>query len=299
MNFENKYSGYLFCYFTGNEPEKERICFAVSVDGYKFKPLNNGEPVIKQTKGTLCMRDPFLLRGNDGRFYIIATDMKSSQGWDSNHGIISWKSDDLITWYDETAVDFHKFEETKNADKIWAPEALYDEEKGEYFVYYSVHNRNSDKALSIWYSYTKDFKIFSNPKALFAPASGKDAIDADIVEIDNKYYMCYKDECVKTICEVVADKLTGPYYEYSDNIIACTDSPVEGNCMYKLINQNKYVMLMDMYCDNRYFMQETDDMMNFIPVPEERFSLDFTPRHGSVITITDEEYNKLISHFGF
>lgn len=299
MKKEKIFTKYLFCYFTGNEPERERICFAVSDDGYHFTPIHNGEPVIEQKKGTLCMRDPFLLRGNDGHFYIIATDMKSSLGWDSNHGIVSWKSDDLISWYDETAVDFHDFKETENADKIWAPEALYDEKKGEYFVYFSVHNKNSGKALSIWYSYTKDFKTFSNPKELFAPASGKDAIDADIVKIDNKYYMCYKDENTKTICEVAADKLTGPYYEYPNNIIACTENHVEGNCMYKLINQNKYVMIMDMYCDNRYFMQETDDMMNFRPVPEDKFSLNFTPRHGSVITITDDEYNRLTNHFGF
>jgi hypothetical protein len=58
-------------------------------------------------------------------------------------------------------------------------------------------------------------------------------------------------------------------------------------------------MIMDMYCDNKYFMQETDDMMNFKPVEPERFSLEFTPRHGSVITITDEEYDRLISHYGF
>ncbi len=293
------YTKYLFCYFTGNEPERERICFALSEDGYNFKPINGGEPLIKQSTGTLCMRDPYLLRGADGRFYIIATDMKSSLGWNSNHGIVTWKSDDLINWYDECAVDFHNFDSTKTADKIWAPEAIYDSEKESYFVYYSVNNLNDDDAISIWYSYTNDFKTFTEPKKLFAPSNGLDAIDADIIEIDGKFYMCYKDECNKTICEVVADKLTGPYYEYPGNIIARTEHHVEGNCIYKLIDQNKYIMIMDMYCDNRYFMQETDDMMDFIPVDKNRFSLDFTPRHGSVITITDEEYNNLVKKFGF
>lgn len=295
----NKFSKYLFCYFTGNEPERERICFALSDDGFNFKPINKGKPIIKQKTGTLCMRDPFILRGENNGFYIIATDMKSSLGWCSNHGVISWKSDDLINWYDETAVDFHQFKETETADKIWAPEAMYDEERGEYFVYYSVNNTNDNLALSIWYSYTKDFKNFTNPKPLFAPKNGMDAIDADIVKINGRYYMAYKDECNKTVCEVVADKLTGPYYEYPNNIIAKTRRPVEGNCMYKLIDQNKYVMLMDMYCDNRYFMQATDDMMNFTEVPSEQFSLDFTPRHGSVITITNDEYNRLVEKFGF
>lgn len=299
MCMDIKFSKYLFCYFTGNEPERERICFAVSDDGFNFKPLNKGMPVVKQKKGTLCMRDPYLLRGEDGCFYIIATDMKSSLGWCSNHGIVTWKSNDLINWYDETAIDFHQFDETKNADKIWAPEAMYDEERGEYFVYYSVNNTDDDMALSIWYSYTKDFKTFTNPKPLFAPKSGMDAIDADIVKINGRYYMAYKDECVKTICEVVADNLTGPYYEYPNNKIACTTRPVEGNCMYKLIDQNKYVMIMDMYCDNRYFMQVTDDMMDFYAIPSSEFSLDFTPRHGSMITITTEEYDRLINRFGY
>lgn len=296
---EQKHTKYLFCYFTGNEPERERICFAVSDDGFNYTPINKGMPIVKQTKGTLCMRDPYLLRGNNGEFYIVATDMKSSLGWCSNHGIITWKSDDLVNWYDETAIDFHQFKETESADKIWAPEAMYDSESGKYFVYYSVNNTNDDMALSIWYSYTDDFKTFTNPKPLFAPKNGMDAIDADIVKINDKYYMCYKDECVKTVCEVVADKLTGPYYEYQGNKIACTDRPVEGNCMYKLIDRNKYVMILDRYCDNKYFMQVTDDMMNFYAVDENDFSLKFTPRHGSVITITDEEYNRLINEFGF
>lgn len=294
-----KFTRYLFCYFTGNDPDEERVCLAVSDDGYNFKPLNKGKPIIKQTTGTLCMRDPFLLRAEDGGFYIVATDMKSSLGWNSNHGMVSWKSDDLINWYDETAVDFHDFESTKTADKIWAPEAMFDPEKGEYFVYYSVYNTEDDVPLCIWYSYTKDFKTYSEPKILHAPSSKLSALDADIIKVNDKYLMCYADELYKTTCQAVADKLTGPYYDFINNQISCTRLPVEGNCMYKLIDQDKYIMIMDMFCDGRYFMQETDDFMDFKEVPQERFTLDFRPRHGSMIYITDEEYERLVSHFGF
>ena len=37
---------YLFTYFNSNKPEDEQICYALSDDGYNFKPLNNGAPVI-------------------------------------------------------------------------------------------------------------------------------------------------------------------------------------------------------------------------------------------------------------
>jgi len=295
---KSEYGKYLFCYFTGNEPEKERVCFAVSEDGYHFRPLRGGRPVITQKTGTLCMRDPFILRDVSGGYYIVATDMKSSDGWDSNHGMVSWHSEDLLTWDRETATDFHQFEETATADKIWAPEALYDEKEGAYFVYYSVHNRGVDKALSIWYSYTKDFRSFTAPKELFAPQSKRDAIDADIIEKDGKYYLYYKDECKKTICVAVSDTLLGPYEEEEDNRVACTERPVEGNCLYCINGTDTYVMLIDMYCDNRYFMQQTDDMLRFLPVDDDHFTLGFTPRHGSVLSITDEEYERLLRYYG-
>lgn len=37
---------YLFVYFTGNAPEKEQVCYAVSDDGFNYSPLNNGLPII-------------------------------------------------------------------------------------------------------------------------------------------------------------------------------------------------------------------------------------------------------------
>lgn len=289
---------YLFCYFLGNRPYEERVCFALSKDGYHFTPLNGNQPLITQSLGTKCCRDPFIIRGKDC-FYIIATDMKSDDGWCSNHGIVTWKSDDLIHWTDETAVDFHMFESTKTADKIWAPQALYDKNKDSYFVYYSVNNTDDDKSLSIWYSYTDDFKHFTEPEELFSPSNGLDAIDADIVEKDGKFYMCYKDECVKTVCEVVADKITGPYRELENNAVTCTDKHVEGNCMYNILGTNSYVMIMDLYVDGGYYMQQTEDMLHFKPVSPDDFSMDFHPRHGSMLHISDEEYDRLLQHFGF
>ena len=43
---EKDFVAYLFTYFHGNRVEEEQICFAVSLDGYHFKALNNDKPVI-------------------------------------------------------------------------------------------------------------------------------------------------------------------------------------------------------------------------------------------------------------
>jgi hypothetical protein len=76
---------YLFCYFVGNQPEEETVHFAVSSDGYNFEPLNNNDSVIKQTLGKKCCRDPFIFRDENNVFHIIATDMRSNDGWNSNN----------------------------------------------------------------------------------------------------------------------------------------------------------------------------------------------------------------------
>ena len=64
---EKKMESYLFAYFTGNSPEEEQICFALSDDGYNYTLLNDGEPVIASADiaRKKCVRDPHILRGED------------------------------------------------------------------------------------------------------------------------------------------------------------------------------------------------------------------------------------------
>src|SRR5680860_139816 len=69
---------YLFTYFTGNGPEEEAIRYAVSLDGYNYRALNNNEPVLdsKEISTSGGVRDPHILRGDDGKtFYMVATDL--------------------------------------------------------------------------------------------------------------------------------------------------------------------------------------------------------------------------------
>ena len=70
---------YVFCYFVGNEVDEQTIHLAVSNDGYNFAALNNNEPIIKQTQGTGCVRDPYIYKTKDEEgkdcYYIVATDM--------------------------------------------------------------------------------------------------------------------------------------------------------------------------------------------------------------------------------
>ena len=288
---------YLFCYFAGNCPEKESVHFAVSSDGYNFKALNNNEPVIKQKLGKTCCRDPFIFRDEIGVFHIIATDMRSNDGWNSNNSMVVWDSDDLINWKNERIIDFSKFENTKNADRVWAPEVLFDKKKIEYMIYWTHNNADDSLDTIIWYAYTKDFTtLTTEPKVLFRPKSGMCAIDADIIEKDGKYYLYQADGEKEAICYAVSENADGPYYEPDDNRVSVATTALEGNCIYRIDGTDKYVMIADQFKNGGYFMQETTDMIHFKKVDESKFSLNhLNPRHGSMLHITDEEYERLIS----
>ena len=289
------FTKYLFCYFTGNLPDEEKIHFAVSDDGYNYTCVNSGKPVIFQTKGKKCCRDPFIFRDQNNIFHIIATDMRSQDGWSSNNSMIIWDSNDLINWHNERIIDFSRFEATQSADRVWAPQIIYDKFRNEYMLYWTHHNADSDLETIIWCAYTKDFQhLTTSPKVLFNPKSGMCAIDADIIEYNERYYLFQADGEKEAICYCVSDKPDGPYYEPDDNKVSVANTALEGNCIYKILGTDKFVMIADQFKKGGYFMQETTNLIKFTKVDESNFSLNhLKPRHGSVLHITEEEYKLL------
>lgn len=290
---------YMFCQFVGNRPEEERIHFAVSADGYNFKPLNKNQPVIIQTKGKKCVRDPYIMRGKGGFFYIIGTDMKSDEGWTSNHALVTWKSANLVEWTDETILDMRDSGgEFANTTRAWAPQAIWDEKAGAYMVYWANSTAENDVA-AMYYAHTTDFKSITKPKLLYE-RKGIQTIDGDIVfnEKNGYYYMYFKHDEDQTIAYVKSKSLTGPY-EDSSVVVSLSKEGVEGSSMYPVTGTDSWIMIMDEYGTGKFFMQMTTDMENFRAVNPSDYSFDgVRPRHGSVMAITDEEYDRLVAAFG-
>ncbi len=295
--YEKESAAYLFTYFLGNNPDQERMSYAVSLDGYHFKALNNGREVYKSGVGTECLRDPYIFKGEDGLYYLLATDMKSSLGWSSNRNIISAKSTDLVHWFDETLIEIaNKYPLMQGADRAWAPQAIYDPEKESYMIYYAARVPGRDDRTIMYYAYSKDMKkLDTEPQLLFAPKNGDDAIDSDIIYQNGKYYMYYKNETNKRIYLAIADHANGPYSEIKQ--VSEGNIGVEGPNIYRLNGTDKWLMMSDAYGNGYYVMQETTDLENFKMLDRNSYSFDFTPRHGYVIPITDDQYDALVSAF--
>lgn len=295
---ESTSGAYLFCYFTGNEPEQEKINFAVSLDGYNFTPLNGNEAVLENTAGTLSLRDPYIFKGEDDKYYIVATDMKCEDGWTSNHALVTWESEDLINWSEPTIIDIRDFGgEFETTNRAWAPQAIWDEEEQQYMIYWANSTEENDNA-AIYYAYTTDFKTISYPQLLYA-REGIQTIDADIVynEDNGLYYMYFKHDEDQTIAYVTSENLTGPYSD-EPVIVSLASSGVEGSSMYRINGTDTWVMIMDEYGEDRYFAQQTTDMENFEKLKSSDYDMDFGPRHGSVVSISEDEYYALIEAYG-
>lgn len=291
------YSAYLFTYFTGNEKDAESIRFAISNDGYNFRALNNNKPILNsaQISSSGGVRDPHILRGADGKtFYMVATDMVAAKGWDSNRAMVLMKSSDLINWTSSVVNIQNKYPGQENLKRVWAPQTIYDAQAGKYMVYFSLkHGTDPDK---IYYAYANaDFTdLETAPKQLFFSPTNSACIDGDIISKDGKYYLFFKGESgAPGIKIAVSDKLTEGYV-LRDEHVQQTKDPVEGAGVFKLNNGEGYILMYDVYMHGRYQFTKTTDLQTFRVIDNE-VSMNFHPRHGTIMPITAKEAQALVS----
>lgn len=212
---EDDYEGYLFGHFIGeSQKHQEQIYFAVSEDGLNFKDMNQGNAVLTSTIGEGGVRDPYLCRSAEGdRFFLIATDLSvfNRGGWFINeqgyydpsttgsHNLVLWESNDLVNWSEPKLLPVAP----ANAGMAWAPEMIYNEETGEYIIFFSSSIMNPEtkykaKPNAIYYVATRDFEHFSDTQIFIdnqCDPDGKprEIIDTTVIKIGNTYYSASKD----------------------------------------------------------------------------------------------------------
>ncbi|WP_433810923.1 family 43 glycosylhydrolase [Flavobacterium johnsoniae] len=298
---EKDLTAYLFVYFIGNKVEEEAVNYAVSTDGYHYYSLNNNKPVLdsKTISSTGGVRDPHILRGEDGKtFYMVLTDMTSSKGWDSNRAMVLLKSTDLVNWKSSVVNIQKAFSGNEYLKRVWAPQTIYDTKAGKYMIYFSMkHGNEPDK---IYYAYANaDFTALeSAPKLLFVPKSKGACIDGDIILKDGVYHLFYKTESETAgIKTAVTNDLTSGNWTENDNYLQQTKEKVEGSSIFKLNNSDEYILMYDLYSKGKYQFTKTKDLENFTVIDQD-VSMDFKPRHGTILPITRSELKRITAKWG-
>lgn len=300
---------YLFTYFTGNAPEQEQIHYAISYNGFDYTPLNGGEPIIGSDSIAIKkgVRDPHILRGEDGYFYMVVTDMRCKEGWSSNRGMVLLRSKDMVKWSHHTVHFPEKYKNTmfEHVTRVWAPQTIYDKEAGKYMVYFSILTDDGscpyDKVY--WAYANKDFSdLEGEPQVLFDVK--EPAIDTDIIlDEDGFYHVFFKMEGdgKKGIAQFIAQDLHKPQ-DWFLRPGTCQDTQrqgeaVEGAGVFKRLDGRGYILMYDCYGSGYYQFCKSDDLLQFKSVKNTKTQGKFTPRHGTVMPITQNELNRLLKAF--
>ncbi|MCO1338831.1 hypothetical protein BJH93_08000 [Kocuria polaris] len=320
---DDEYAGYLFSYFMGEgTADGEQVYFGLSAgdDPLNYRDLNNGEPVLTSTIGDEGVRDPFIIRAPEGdKFYQIATDLKVHGSWDwdafQRHGsrsIMVWESTDLVNWTDQRLVEVAP----ESAGNVWAPEAFYDEELGEYVVFWASKlyddddpGHTGDQHNRMMYATTSDFVEFSEPEVWIDP--GYSVIDSTVIREGENYYRFTKDErnntsstpCSKFITAEVSTQLRSSDYDFiADCIGKAADGKEgigqgEGPLVFKDNHDERWYMFIDEFGGRGYVPFVTDDLASGDWTVAEDYTMPSHPRHGTVLPVTRAEYERLLAAY--
>ncbi|MCX5257258.1 family 43 glycosylhydrolase [Streptomyces canus] len=305
--------GYMFSYFTGEgTSDGEQLYSALSKGNnpMKWRELNDGKPVLTSTLGEKGLRDPFIIRSPEGdKFYQIATDLRiyGNGDWDAaqrsgSKSIMIWESTDLVHWTNQRLIKISP----DSAGNTWAPEAFYDAKLGEYVVFwasklYDNEAHSGDTYNRMMYATTRDFYTFSEPKVWID--RGYSVIDSTMIQNNGTYYRLSKDERnnssstpnSKFIFEEKSDSILNPSWTaVAEGIGKGAMNAAEGPLVFKSNTEEKWYAFLDEFGGRGYIPFETADLDsgNWNPVAD--YDLPAKPRHGTVLPVTQAEYDRLL-----
>ena len=306
---------YLFVHFReSTSPEGEQVHFAVSRDGFVWEALGGGRPILWAYYGDHGVRDMTIIRDrNTGRVHIFATDLSLAYGmrgryahsWENirRHGskaLAHWQSDDLVHWTEEELLELGG----EDFGCLWAPDAIFDPEHQDYVLHWSsAHACDSFKTMAIYFSRTKDFAHFTAPRLLYRKENGT-CIDSAMYRENDRYYMFLKSEGhPQRVILVAGDHATGPFERverFDKAMLAVQEGMYEAPTAVQL-DDGRWCLFLDYYgvkgVGQGYVPFVADSLAgaDFVR-SDEAFSFPYGFKHGTILPITPEEYERLKAH---
>lgn len=291
---------YLFSFFTTEDLGGEQVYFSISRDGLHWKDLSD-KPALTWNQGDMGVRDPFLVKHPiTGMYYVMATDLcikrRNHQWGDAQYqgsrDLIFWSSTDLLTWSEPWSVTLAP----EGAGCAWAPEAIWDEEKQTFQIFFaSMTHYDEVTKQRIHAAYTQDFKSFS-PVFRYIEREGH-IIDTTIIHHDGMYY---RFSAAGGIRGDYGPSLTGEFQPLSVPLLE-TLHGLEGPECYQLPD-GRWCLIADRFKQRLGYLPIVfDDLAagEAHVLPDDAFDFgSLLKRHGGVVAISDEEYDRLAAQAG-
>ncbi|HWV50564.1 MAG TPA: glycoside hydrolase family 43 protein [Microbacterium sp.] len=321
-------TAYLFVYFTGETgPDDEAIRFAVTAGDDPLADwieLGDGQPLFVSSLGERGLRDPHLVRHpREDRWFLIATDLRIQGRPDGfaaaqqtgSRDIMVWESADLVTWSEQRRLTVAPPE----AGNAWAPEAVWDAEREEFFVFWAsalypadvapVDRRIQDSYQRMFYATTTDFVTISEPQVWIDEprGPGRGFIDSTIIRSGGGYYRFTKDEATmlpvldrsgdlhavawERIAERIGHGQANPWGgTFTEGEGPTAFRSARDDCWYLFIDQPSY------HGGAGYLAFRIADLdagvLESVPA-----ALPRSPRHGTVVPITAADRDRLVAAY--
>jgi hypothetical protein len=175
------------------------------------------------------------------------------------------RSKNLIDWsHTDLRVD-KAFPGLEELGCVWAPETIYDAEKGKMMIYFTM--RIAHGRTRLYYTSTDDAftKLETYPEELFQYPRETQILDADITKVGDKFHMFYvAQERGGGIKHAVSDRINRGYVfdpaKVDPERVAC-----EAPNVWKRNGENKWVFMYDVFGLRPHNMgfSETTDFKTF------------------------------------
>jgi beta-xylosidase len=279
-------SVYLFSYFMDNG--QDGLHLAWSEDGLNWKALNNNKSFLAPEAGKdKLMRDPCIIQTPDGLFHMVWT-----VSW-GEKGIGYARSTDLVHWSEQHYIPVMEHE--KKAMNCWAPEIFFDENKGEFIIFWSTtipgrfpetygtgDGKNNHR---MYYATSKDMQSFSETRLLYDP--GFNSIDGTLLMHREGYLMFLKDETLrpeaqKNIKIARATDPTGPWSPASEPIY--DKDWAEGPTIARV--GDRWILYFDRYTADRFGAMASTDLEHWVDISDQ-LSFPEGIRHGTILKVSE------------
>ncbi|BCM94383.1 hypothetical protein IAD21_06290 [Abditibacteriota bacterium] len=275
--------------------EREYLHLAWSRDGRHFEPLNGNRPTWPEQ----WMRDPFVNRGADGKFHLLATGPRDEDG--VQRSCLYAVSSDLICWQTRKLPLMRSVSQARN---VWAPEWFYDAQAGEYLLLWSSSFRDVGwKESRLWSCRTRDWQEFSEPRVFFEPPYS--VIDGTLIERGGRYFLFHKEEEFgvqkgerRAIRLATSDSPDGPWTLFEGPYEgAVVPTITEGPAVLPDPQGDGWLLLYDFCATDDYGISHSTDLFRWQELPATEVAFPLAARHGSALPVSQEEFAALQNVF--
>jgi hypothetical protein len=288
--------GWLFAGYQGDG--RSGVYFAVSKDGYHWKLVNDGKPMLRPSQRGEFTRDPSVQRAPDGTFRMVwawSTGAPAELGYST--------SNNLIFWSEQRKLPIAAAIPT--AENASSPALYYQPTRKDWLILWSSSvpaSGKPDPGNRIYSTTTHDFKNFAPAKLFFDP--GYPVADATLLPSKDKageFYLLFKDErdgaVGKNIRMAQGSTADGPWQNIGAPI---AQSGSEAPAI--LLLAGGYLAYYDLAADpnqdetSRHYeaLLSTDLQHWSYATPKTAFPAGL--RHGSFLHIETSDYNLLLDY---